>query len=360
MVRGMADRRVDNVPARVAAVLALTEADLAEQDSRRLTTRKHRQLQDAAKILGLTGVLRLKKEDLARRVWKALKPLLVKRAGARTRPGAPRPATSVSATVVARPAAVPAAVPAAPSPRASAPSVERARPAVVRTTADKAPPRAAAPARATARARVVALAVDPDRLFVHWTVPAAVLDQARASAARDAGPHLRIFDVSGRIFDGSNARGFLDHPIDALAAGQCFLELRRPGTEVVVEIGVPAVDGRFLALARSKRTAFPRRDPLRAPRPPGGTPPAPLPVAPAEPARDAVGGARAGFDSVGAGAELDDVYLVEDALWRETVAGGGSERFLRGASERAWRRARRGGASPGGASWGRAGSGRRE
>ncbi len=65
--------------------------------------------------------------------------------------------------------------------------------------------------------RVTALPVDPDRLYVYWEVT----DEAIANARRGLGAagdtawlSLRVYDVTGRIFDGTNAHAYFDHRVE--------------------------------------------------------------------------------------------------------------------------------------------------
>ena len=66
------------------------------------------------------------------------------------------------------------------------------------------------------RDRVTAIAVDPDRLFVYWEVRDESIDQARGQlgpAGARATLILRVYDTSGRIFDGANAHSFFDQDV---------------------------------------------------------------------------------------------------------------------------------------------------
>ena len=60
------------------------------------------------------------------------------------------------------------------------------------------------------RDRLTAIAVDPDRLFIYWEVRDESIDAARerlGPAGARAALVLRVYDTSGRIFDGENAHG---------------------------------------------------------------------------------------------------------------------------------------------------------
>src|SRR5207253_8645091 len=58
------------------------------------------------------------------------------------------------------------------------------------------------------RDRVTAMPGDPDRRFVYWEVLEDSIARARAAlgpGGHDAWLNLRVYDVTGRIFDGTNA-----------------------------------------------------------------------------------------------------------------------------------------------------------
>jgi hypothetical protein len=115
------------------------------------------------------------------------------------------------------------------------------------------------------RDRVTAIAVDGDRLYVYWEVTDPALARAQARLAGDPYPSLRVYDVTGRIFDGTNAHGHFDHRIGR-DDRQWFFHVGRPGSTVVVEIGCASGDGSFVRIARSRRVDFPRRE-MRPPGP---------------------------------------------------------------------------------------------
>ena len=119
------------------------------------------------------------------------------------------------------------------------------------------------------RDRVTAIAVDPDQLFVYWEILDDSIEAARAqlgpSGAR-AALVLRVFDTSGRIFDGTNAHSFFDQDIQR-SDRQWFCNIGKPSSSAHVEMGLRSPDGRFLKVMRSGRVDFPRSEaaPMRAP-----------------------------------------------------------------------------------------------
>jgi hypothetical protein len=113
------------------------------------------------------------------------------------------------------------------------------------------------------RDRVTAIAVDPDRLFVYWEVRDETLDAARerlGPAGARAVLVLRVYDTSGRIFDGENAHSYFDQDVQRNDR-QWFCHVGKPSSSAHLEMGLRTPDGRFLKLMRSGRVDFPRKEP---------------------------------------------------------------------------------------------------
>jgi hypothetical protein len=114
--------------------------------------------------------------------------------------------------------------------------------------------------------RVTAMVVDPESLYVYWEVTDTALERARAGlgpGGRDAWLNLRVYDVTNRIFDGTNAHHYFDHSLSRTDR-QWFFFIGRPSSTVVVEVGLKSQEGYFVRIARSSRTDFPRREPVSA------------------------------------------------------------------------------------------------
>ncbi|HWO09629.1 MAG TPA: DUF4912 domain-containing protein [Polyangiaceae bacterium] len=110
------------------------------------------------------------------------------------------------------------------------------------------------------RDRLTAIAIDPDRMFLYWEVRDETLDAGRqrlGSAGVRAALVLRIYDTSGRIFDGDNAHSFFDQDVQR-SDRQWFCSVGKPASSAHVELGLRSPDGRFLKLVRSGRVDFPR------------------------------------------------------------------------------------------------------
>jgi hypothetical protein len=114
--------------------------------------------------------------------------------------------------------------------------------------------------------RVTAMVVNPHTLYLYWEITDEAIDHGRrwlGPAGRDAWLNLRVYDVSGRIFDGTNALSYLDYRVDR-ADRQWFVEVGRPGSTAIVELGMKSSEGHFVKLARSGRADFPRHAPAAA------------------------------------------------------------------------------------------------
>ncbi len=114
--------------------------------------------------------------------------------------------------------------------------------------------------------RVTAMVVDPDKMFVYWECTDAGIDGARRGlgpAGRDAWLSLRIYDITGRLFDGTNAHSYFDQKVER-SDRQWFFEIGKPTSVACVEIGLKSSEGFFVKIGRSGRVEFPRREPAGA------------------------------------------------------------------------------------------------
>jgi hypothetical protein len=171
--------------------------------------------------------------------------------------------------------------------------------------------------------RITAMVVDPERLFVYWEVTDAAIAAARVALGR-GGPgawlNVRVYDVTNRLFDGTNAHGTFDHKLERHDR-QWFFTIGKPTSSAVAEVGLLSDEGYFVKIARSGRVEFPRRDPL------GGGPIEWLSV------RTATGDVNAPFQGVGAPGPVATGYAAgggagtgggqpdANAGWQEIVPG---------------------------------------
>jgi hypothetical protein len=215
----------------------------------------HRQLVDSSRLLGLTGVSRLNKEALARRLLEALE-----RTGARTDAvgGGGAGGAAIAPPVAAD--GTGAAGGTATDEAARQPWSHKFE-VGERATGPIEEPREIP--WGYGRDRVTAMAVDPDRLFAYWEVLDESMARARAQlgpAGTDAWLSLRIYDTTGRLFDGTNAHSYFDHRVER-SDRQYFFHIGKPTSEAFVEIGLKSAEGYFAKIARSGRLEFPRREP---------------------------------------------------------------------------------------------------
>ncbi len=113
------------------------------------------------------------------------------------------------------------------------------------------------------RDRITAMPVDPNRLYIYWELTDPAIERARqalGAGAKDAWVSLRVYDVTGRIFDGTNAHGYFDIKVDR-SDRQWFLHVGKPASTHVAEIGLKSLEGFFVKVARSGRIDFPRFEP---------------------------------------------------------------------------------------------------
>jgi len=210
------------------------------------TTR--RRLLDCARALGLSGLSRLTKDAIAQRLQNALQAVI------RTLPEPPRTLEASSE--------------ASGDPRSDTHSdtAEVSADASHKFDLGLPPPQEPAVRHIPwgyGQNRVTAMVVDPDRLFVYWEVTDDAVEEGRASlGAGGAGAwlNLRVYDVTGRIFDGTNAHSYFDHKVDR-EQRHWFFEIGKPTSTTCVEVGLRSTEGYFVRIARSGRADFPASHP---------------------------------------------------------------------------------------------------
>ena len=215
-----------------------------------LVERTKQELLELADSLGLTGVAKLAKAELAKRLL-----------AARTEK-APGP------TLRAAPPAAPPRLQPHGSAGPGAPPPEALSGAAAYKLDLGGHPAPAKPVDhipwSYGQDRVTAMAIDPDRLYAYWEVTDQAIERARAALGAGGAAawlDLRVYDASGLIFDGTNAHSYFDHGVSRsdrqwfFAVGKpALLGLRRDRAQVA----------RGLLRQRSRRSAridFPRRDP---------------------------------------------------------------------------------------------------
>jgi hypothetical protein len=114
--------------------------------------------------------------------------------------------------------------------------------------------------------RITALPVDPEKMFAYWEVTEQAIENARRGlgpAGREAWLNLRVYDVTGRLFDGTNAHSYFDHKLERHDR-QWFFTIGKPTSSACVEVGMKSHEGHFVRIARSGRVSFPAREPVGA------------------------------------------------------------------------------------------------
>src|SRR5262245_21069795 len=112
--------------------------------------------------------------------------------------------------------------------------------------------------------RITAMAVDPARLYVYWEATDSAIAAARAGlgpAGERAWLNVRVYDITGRLFDGTNAHSYFDHRVERHER-QWFFVIDKPTSTTCVELGLRSEEGYFVKVVRSGRVEFPRNEPV--------------------------------------------------------------------------------------------------
>ncbi len=206
-------------------------------------------LLSASRLLGLESLSRLRKDELVDRLWRAVQGGEIPREKEKAR----------DTTTPAEPTVVEHAARSRAEFEAHKYSLTDREPS---STGPREPPPKHIP-WSYGRDRVRALPVDPERLYVYWEVT----DEARERAREKLGAGvsaawltLRVYDTTGRLFDGTNAHSYFDHRVEN-GSRQWFFDVGKAGSEAFVEIGMKSHEGYFARIARSGKVIFPRRRP---------------------------------------------------------------------------------------------------
>jgi len=244
----------DKVLAGAAAALGMKDVgELEGVDSKSLSGYTQRQLFECAKRLGLKGVSKLSKKELAGRVDEEI---VARRAPATARPAVrpegsgERPASGEVASLGTE-AVSAAGVDSVWSHKFEVREpVKAATPETIPWSYDY--------------DRVTGMAVDPDRLFVYWEVTDDAIEGARSAlgpAGKNAWLNLRVYDTTDRIFDGTNAHSYFDHRIER-GDRHWFFQIGKPSSSAFVDIGLKSSEGYFVKIVRSGRVEFARKEPV--------------------------------------------------------------------------------------------------
>jgi hypothetical protein len=119
-----------------------------------------------------------------------------------------------------------------------------------------------APADRTA-IRVTVMIINPYLLHVYWQIPSQDLEDIQGTPGKsllNARPVLRFHDITGILFDGTNAHRIFDVEVD-LRTMKWNVPIWSADKSYVIDLGCKAPDGRFSPMARSNVVNVPRADP---------------------------------------------------------------------------------------------------
>lgn len=105
--------------------------------------------------------------------------------------------------------------------------------------------------------RIVLMARDPSWAFVYWEATPERIEREKAWFGWDSKLVVRLYDITGKPFDGMNANGYFDQDVFD-RVGSWYFDLGRPAHSFCADIGLLSPDGRFLTLARSGSVTLPR------------------------------------------------------------------------------------------------------
>ena len=92
--------------------------------------------------------------------------------------------------------------------------------------------------------------VDPAIVFVSWEI------KPDCISCKTGKLTLRVYDVTGLEFDGSNANSFFDIALGKRVDSK-FIDIKMPGRDVIMEIGLLQPEGPFEPIKRSNRVSMP-------------------------------------------------------------------------------------------------------
>jgi len=97
---------------------------------------------------------------------------------------------------------------------------------------------------------IVLMTVDPNKLFTYWEVREDTL------AMNEGNLNVRVYDVTGAEFDGTNANSYFDIAVSE-RIGSRYIDVS-PEKEFITDIGIINIEGIFITIARSNKVSTPR------------------------------------------------------------------------------------------------------
>jgi hypothetical protein len=107
---------------------------------------------------------------------------------------------------------------------------------------------------------IVALVRDPYWIYTYWEVSPQLIQKAKAELAEKwetAKSVLRVYDITDKEFNGSNANHYFDIEISG-GATNWYVNVGQPNRSYCVDIGLLTADGQLYILARSNQVTTPR------------------------------------------------------------------------------------------------------
>jgi uncharacterized protein len=105
--------------------------------------------------------------------------------------------------------------------------------------------------------RIAILVRDPYVAYAYWEASPARVEKEKSWFGWDSKLAVRIYDVTGVQFNGSNAIGYFDQEVHD-RKGNWYFDLGRPTHSFCADFGLLSPSGRFLTLARSNYINMPR------------------------------------------------------------------------------------------------------
>lgn len=105
--------------------------------------------------------------------------------------------------------------------------------------------------------RIALMARDPHMAFSYWELPQARLEKEKAWFGWDSKLCVRVYDVTGVLFDGTNATAYFDQEVYD-RVGSWYFDFGRPLHSFCADLGLLAPNGRFLTMVRSNAVTMPR------------------------------------------------------------------------------------------------------
>jgi len=105
--------------------------------------------------------------------------------------------------------------------------------------------------------KIALMVRDPYLVHAYWEVTPARIEREKAWFGWNSKLDVRIYDVTGVLFDGRNALGYFDQEVFE-RLGSWYFDVGRPSHAFVADVGLLSPEGKFLTLARSNPISMPR------------------------------------------------------------------------------------------------------